>query len=153
VSNDKKLTHQQHGFSLVEVMIALLIFMVIMLGLAQGEIAALWSQSRNIFRSEALRLAEDELSRLKGERFSLLGTSAELAPATWSAPQNVAVRMRRGNFTFVRSIQITDIATTATALKRIDVAVGWTHGNNATLLAPTNLNNQTSLSTIIVRGD
>jgi len=153
VFNDKKITHQQHGFSLVEVMVALLIFMVIMLGLAQGEITALWTQSRNIFRDEALRLAEDELSRLKGEQFSLSGTSAALTPASWSAPQDVVVRMRRGNFTFARSIQITDIATDATALKRIEVTVGWNHGSNATLLEPTKLNNQTSLSTIIVRGD
>jgi prepilin-type N-terminal cleavage/methylation domain-containing protein len=152
VFNSKIPAHRQHGFSLVEVMIALLIFMVIMLGLAQGEMAALWAQGKNTFRDEALRLAEDELSRLKGERFSLSGTSVVLAPAAWSVPQAIIVRMREGDRTFARSIQISDIATTSTSLKRIDVAVGWTQGNDPTL-APTNRNNQISLSTIIVRGD
>jgi Tfp pilus assembly protein PilV len=133
-------------------MVALFIFLVIMLGLAKGEIAALSTQSGNTFRNEALRLAEDELSRLKGERFSLSGTSAELAPATWSAPQNITVNMRKGSITFARSVQITDIAGGAAVFKRIDVAVGWTQGNNATL-APTNRNHQTSVSTLIVRGD
>ncbi|KJS01782.1 MAG: hypothetical protein VR65_07620 [Desulfobulbaceae bacterium BRH_c16a] len=148
--NDKKPSH--HGFTLVEVMIALLIFMVIMLGLAQGEIAALRTHNGNIFRDEALRLAEDELSRLKAEQFSVLGTSAALAPAPWSAPAAITVNMRSSSATFARSTQITNIPSTSTALLRIDVAVGWNIGNNAPM-APTNMNRQTSLSTIIVQGD
>lgn len=150
---DKKLSYGQHGFSLIEVMIALLVFMVIMLGLAKGEINALWTQNGNLFRDEALRLAEDELSRLKGEQFSVQGTSPNLAQTAWSAPVNFIVNMRAGNTTFARSIKITDVASTVTALKRIDVAVGWTQGKSATLVAPTNRNRQTSVSTIIVQGD
>ena len=147
----KKHLHRQYGFSLVEVMVALLIFMVIMLGLAKGEITALLTHSENEFRDEALRLAEDELSRLKGEQFTVMNTSDELAQATWSAPATLNVNMRSGRTTFARSTQITNLA--SSALKRIDVAVGWTIGNNATVLAPTNRNHQASLSTIIVQGD
>ena len=150
---NKNISSCQNGFSLIEVMLALLIFMVIMLGLAKGEISVLTTQSQNIFRDEALRLAEDELSRLKSERFSISGTSPNLAQATWSAPQSMTVNMRSGSATFSRSIQITDIASTAAALKRIDVAVGWTQGSNGSLFAPTNMNHQTSLSTIIAQGD
>jgi prepilin-type N-terminal cleavage/methylation domain-containing protein len=153
VFNGKKYTYRQHGFTLVEVMIALLVFMVIMLGLAKSELSALSTQSGNLYRDEALRLAEDELSRLKGENFTVHGTSANLAQAAWSAPVDLTVNMRGGSTTFARSIQITDIASTVTALKRIDVAVGWTHGKSTTLLAPTNRNRQTSISTIIVQGD
>lgn len=151
--NVRESSNRHQGFTLVEVMIALLIFMVIALGLAKGEIAALWAQRNNIFRDEALRLAEDELSRLKGEQFTLSGTAAALTAGAWSANQNITVNMRNGAQTFARSIQITDIATSAIAMKRIDVAVGWTQGNNATLLAPTNRNHQTSLSTIIIQGE
>jgi len=153
VCNDKKPSHQQHGFTLVEVMIALLIFMVIALGLAKGEIAALWAQRGNSFRDEALRLAEDELSRLKGEQFTLSNSAAALAATNWSANQNISVNMRNGTTSFARSVQITDIATSAIGMKRIDVAVGWTQGNNPILLAPTNQNHQTSLSTIIIQSE
>lgn len=134
-------------------MVALLIFMVVMLGVARGEIAALVTQNGNVLRDEALRLAEDELSRLKGEQFSISGVSADLAPKAWSALPDMTVKIRGGSTTFARSIQITDIAVSPNALKRIDVTVGWTQGNNATLLAPTNRNHQTSLSTIIVQSD
>jgi len=150
---DKKGQHCQQGFSLIEVMVALLIFMVIMLGLAKGELLALRTHSENVFRDEALRIAGDELSRLKSERFSISGTSADLSPTAWSVPVDITVNIRSSSAIFSRSIQITDIASTATNLKRIDVAVGWTQGNNGALIAPTNRNHQTSLSTIIVQGD
>jgi prepilin-type N-terminal cleavage/methylation domain-containing protein len=155
VFSDREPSHRHHGFTLVEVMVALLIFMVIALGLAKGEISALWAQRNNIFRDEALRLTEDELSRLKGEQFTLSSTAAALtatAPA-WTAQPDITVNMRNGTQTFARSFQITDIATSAIAMKRIDVAVGWTQGNNPTLLAPTNRNHQTSLSTIIIQSE
>jgi prepilin-type N-terminal cleavage/methylation domain-containing protein len=153
-------SHRQHGFTLIEVMVALLIFLVIALGLAKGEIAALLTQSGNIYRNEALRLAEDELSRLKGERFTLSGTSNDLAQSLWPVLPNydpsataIPVNMRNGTTTFVRSIQITDIASTVTALKRIDIAVGWNQGNSTTMLWPTNRNHQISLSSIMAQSD
>lgn len=134
-------------------MIALLIFMVIALGLATGEISALATHRANVFRDEALRLAEDELTRLKGERFTLNGTSPSLAQAAWSAPQDLTVNIRNAPTVFRRSFQITDIAGTATAMKRIDIAVGWTHGTSQVLLLPTNRNTQASLSTIITQSN
>ena len=105
-----------------------------------------------MYRDEALRLAEDELSRLKGENFTAHGLQ-QILPKRPGRPGDLTVNMRGGSITFARSIQITDIASTFTALKRIDVAVGWTHGKSTTLLAPTNRNRQTSISTIIVQGD
>lgn len=142
-----------YGFSLVEVMLSLLIFMIIALGLARMEIATLREQSANMLRDEALRLAQDELNRLRGERFTLTGTSGALTQAAWSAPLNINAVIRGNQTTFFRSVQITDLATSAVPLKRIDVAVGWTQGNSPVLLAPTNQNHQTSLSSIIVRGE
>lgn len=138
-------------------MIALLIFMVIMLGVAGGLIAAIQTNKANVVRDEAVRLAEDELNRLKGERFSVFGTSADLAanaPA-WTAPVNVLGNIRGGAITFARATQVTDLATVTTALKRIDVAVGWNVPGNAggAVLAATGMNRQLSLSTIIVRSD
>ncbi len=151
--NDNNILYSHNGFTLIELMLALLVFMVIMLGLAKGEINALSTQSQNLYRDEALRVAEDELTRLKSERFSIMGTSSDLVGADWSAPVDINVKMRSGNVAFARSVRITDIASATTALKRIDVAVGWSLGQSTSLLIPTNQNHQTSLSTIIVQND
>lgn len=153
MSNNKSLFVNSKGFTLIEVMISLLIFMVIALGLAKMEISVLSTQTATIFRDEALRIAQDELNRLRGEQFTVVGTSAALAQAAWSAPNDINATIRGNQTTFARSIQITDLATTAVPLKRVDVAVGWTQGSGAVLLGPTNRNHQTSLSSIIVRGD
>lgn len=156
VSNENKLQSPgQQGFTLVEIMIALVVFMVIMLGLGGGLLIAIRTNSSNVVRDEALRLAEDELTRLKGLQFSVMGTSAELtatAPA-WTALPAMTVTTRKGTTDFARARQVTDLATSATALKRIDVAVGWNDPAGGALLAQTNKNRQTTLSTIVVRSD
>ena len=150
--NKQQLVGQQ-GFTLIELMVALVVFMVIMLGVAAGLIHTIQANRGNVVRDEALRLATDDLNRLKGEQFSVSGTSAALAQAAWSGPTDVVVNIRAGAMTFARSTQITNLATSATALKRIDVAVGWNDPAGGAALAPTNMNRQTSLSTIIVRSD
>jgi prepilin-type N-terminal cleavage/methylation domain-containing protein len=152
---DNKQSDRQHGFSLIEVMIALLIFMVIMLGLAKGEISALRTQSENSYRDIALSLAENQLNNLKGAQFSLQGTAGALAPANanWIAAPNMTVNMRGATVQFAISTRIVNIAATAIPMIRIDVAVGWNLGNNAAVFAETGMNHQTSLSTIIVQSN
>jgi len=157
VNNNNVQTRQDQGFTLVEIMIALMVFSAIMLGVAAGLIAAIRTNQGNVVRSEALRIAEDELNRLRGERFTTTSISADLAqnaPA-WSAPINVLSNVRGAAITFARARQVTDLATAATALKRIEVAVGWNDSNNpgGAVLAATGMNRQVSLSTIIVRSD
>jgi len=159
VSNNKQQSQWQKGFTLVEIMVALLVFMVIMLGVAGGIINVILANKGTVVRDEALRLAEEELNRLKGERFSVFGTSAALTAANWppdpTAVPDIQVNIRGHVVPFERLSRVADLATAATALKRIDVVVGWNDpGNNAgAVLAPTNRNHQVSLSTIIVRSD
>lgn len=145
-------TYWQQGFSLVELMIAMFIFMVVMLGLLVGVTSAIQANKGNVLRDEAVRLAEDELSRLKSERFTALGTSAALdATGGWTAPTDVTVNVRGGRVTYAMSEQITDIAGGANPLKRIDVAVGWNDVGGAGAQAPTNMNYQVVLSTVLVQ--
>lgn len=158
MSNNKQQSHRQQGFTLVEIMIALLVFMVVMLGVAGGLIQAIRANSGNVVRDEALRLAEEELNRLKGERFSVFGTSADLTAAFFppdpAVIQDIQVTIRGGAMSYERLSQISDLGTVATALKRIEVVVGWNDpGNAGAVLAPTNRTRQVSLSTIIVRSD
>lgn len=155
--NNKQQYGCQGGFTLVEIMIALLVFMVVMLGVAGGLIQATRANKGNVVRDEALRVAEDELNRLKGAQFSVFGISPDLAttaPAgTWTALASVQSKIRGGTITFARSTQIADLATTATAIKRIDVAVGWNDPAGGAALPATDMNRQVSLSTTIVRSD
>lgn len=155
MNNNKQQSHGQQGFTLIEIMIALLVFMVVMLGVAGGLITAIKTNKGNVVRDEALRLAEDELNRLKGEPFSVFGTSGDLTETVpvWTAPINVLSNIRGGTITFARARQIDDLATAATALKRLEVAVGWNDPAGGAALVPTNMNRQVSLSTIIVRSD
>ena len=158
MSNNKWQSRGQHGFTLVEIMVAMLVFSVVMMGVAGGIIQALKANKGNVTRDEALRLAEDELNRLKGQQFSTFGApnlnaTAWIAPA--AAPTPVQVNIRGTNIPFQRLSQITDLATSGTAFKRIDVAVGWndTGGAGGPVRAPTNRTRQVTLSTIIVRTD
>lgn len=156
--NNKQQSHRQQGFTLVEIMIALLVFMVVMLGVAGGLIQAIRANRGNVVRDEALRLAEEELNRLKGERFSVFGTSADLTAAGFppdpAVIQDIQVTIRGGAMPFERLSRIIDMGTFATALKRIEVVVGWNDpGTAGAVLAPTNRTRQVSLSTIIVRSD
>ncbi|MCL2457590.1 MAG: prepilin-type N-terminal cleavage/methylation domain-containing protein [Desulfobulbus sp.] len=154
MSTDKQWIGQQQGFTLIEVMFALFIFLVIALGLAAGEISALRAQTDNLLRDQALKLAEDQLNNLRSQRFTLDGGEAPALNATgaWTPPDEQTVTMRGGVVNFTRRVQITDIAASATALKRIDVVIGWNQGNNPPL-QPTNRNHQTLLSTIIARSE
>jgi prepilin-type N-terminal cleavage/methylation domain-containing protein len=141
-----------HGFTLVELMIAMFIFLVVMLGLAKGEIAALLTNTGNVFRDEALRLAEDELSRLKGLQFTVFGIADELEESDWALPKKISVPLRSSITTFTLASKIEDISSKSTSIKRIEVVVGWDQGKGA-VLQPTGRNHQTSLSTIIAQSE
>ena len=126
-------------------MIALLIFMVIALGLAQGELAALRAHTDNVLRDTAIRLAEDQLDDLRGTASSLEDDR------TWTdAPglQALDVPVRGGVVRFTRAFQITDTGATAVKLRRIAVVVGWDQGN-LPQLEPTKRNHQVVLNTIV----
>jgi len=144
VNHDKQWIGQQQGFTLIEVMFALFIFLIIALGLAQGEIVALRTQTDNLLRDQALRLAEAELYSRAGLDFGDIA----LTQAPWTnPPDQKSVEMRAGTVDFFQAVQITNVTGNLTL---IEVAVGWNQGNNQPLL-PTQRNHQISLATIIAR--
>lgn len=149
-----KSSHQK-GFSLIELMVAMVIFMVVMLGLIGSLMTSIKTTKGTVLRDEAVRLAQDELNRLRSERFTFTAISSELGPTTWTTTETVTTSMRGNNITYALSRQIRDIAGGTRLLKRLDVAVGWNDvgGNNTTALAPTNSNYQAILSTVLVQND
>jgi len=137
----------QKGFSLIELMIAMFIFMIVMLGMLAGVNSSIQTNKGNVLRDEAIRLAEDELSRLRSEQFT------SLAATDWTRPNiPVTVNVRSGQITYALSRRITNIDGGISPLKRIDVAVGWNDVGGATApQEPTNMNSQVILSTILVQ--
>ncbi|MEZ0329752.1 MAG: prepilin-type N-terminal cleavage/methylation domain-containing protein [Dissulfuribacterales bacterium] len=142
---------EEKGFSLVELMIAMFIFMVVMLGLLVGVNSAIQANKGNVLRDEAVRLAEEELTRLRSEQFTDLGTSGALAATGWTGPNNLTVNIRNGTVSYAVSKRITDINGGALPVKRIDVAVGWNDVGGTGAQAPTNMNYQVVLSAVLVQ--
>jgi hypothetical protein len=83
----------------------------------------------------------------------LNGTAAGLNATAWAAQPTVLVNIRAGAIQYARSLQITDVAASATALKRVDVAIGWDDPGGGPAQAPTGSNRQVSFSTVLVRDD
>lgn len=157
--NNNRLIQGQKGFTLIEIMIALVVFMIIMLGVAAGMIQSIRVNRANVVRDEAVRLATDNLNALKGEQFTLNGTSLALNavsfPTTPPTPpaNTVNVNVRGGSVEYTRLVQIANVVATATALIRVDVAIGWDDPGGGPAQVPTGRNRQVSFSTVLVRDD
>jgi prepilin-type N-terminal cleavage/methylation domain-containing protein len=152
VFNNNHPIQNQRGFTLIEIMIALVVFMIIMLGVAAGMIQSIRVNKANAVRDEAVRLATDDLNALKALPFTLnadgIGTTVG-----WAAQPTVLVNIRAGAIQYARFRQITTVNATATALKRVDVAIGWDDPGGGPAQAPTGSNRQVSFSTVLVRDD
>jgi len=144
------LKESEKGFSLVELLVAMVIMMIIMLGLLSSVISSIRANTGNVMREEALRLAEDELTRLRSLRFTSTGVDSGLADTGWTTPANWTVNMRAGTVTFSLSRQIAAIGGGANQLRRIDVAVGWDEVGGTTTQTETGRNYQVVMSTVLV---
>jgi type IV pilus assembly protein PilV len=101
------------GFSLVELMIAMFIFMIAMLGILAGLNSAIANNKTNVLRDEAVNVAEQEMNRLKCLPFNSIVSGN---------PGSVVRNIRSGTITYIPTDTVTSITTN---IKRIDVAVAW----------------------------
>ncbi|MGQ9745071.1 MAG: type IV pilus modification PilV family protein [Dissulfurimicrobium sp.] len=101
------------GFSLVELMIAMFIFMIAMLGILAGLNSVIANNKTNVLRDEAINVAEEEMNRLKGLPFNSIVSGN---------PGSVTRNIRSGTITYNLNDTVTAITTN---IKRIDVAVAW----------------------------
>lgn len=81
---------QQQGFSLIEVLIALFVLGVGLLGLARLQLSMLGSTAESVLHDSAIRLAEDKLEAL---RFEL--AAGRIPQAGWDEPKIDDVTMHR----------------------------------------------------------
>jgi prepilin-type N-terminal cleavage/methylation domain-containing protein len=98
------------GFSLIEVLVAIGIFSVAILGLAVGAITITRANKTSQFHTVGTNLAQDKLEQLKASAFAAVGAGGDVPPPV----QGVA---------FTRNWTVTN--STAT-FKQINVTVSWT---------------------------
>jgi prepilin-type N-terminal cleavage/methylation domain-containing protein len=142
------LLNNKKGFTLVEMMIAMVIILVAVLGLVQATLLSIDSNVRNLFRDEAVRIAEEQMNVLK----SLPVSDTNLPPGTTCPPPlatNPVIRNFRDitkNYTVCSSIS--NILPDGTK-KSVQVIVGWNHKKELPLTGVTNTEYQYSMTSIV----
>jgi prepilin-type N-terminal cleavage/methylation domain-containing protein len=134
------------GFSLVEMVIAMVIILVSILGLFQATLLSIDSNVTNLLRDEAVRLAEERMDRLK----SLPVTDESLPPGV---NQCDAVQVKRNLRNLTESYQVCTTIIDLngdTTRKSVQVIVGWDHKKENAVKAPTNKEFQYSMTSMVV---
>ena len=131
----------ENGFSLVEVMIALIVLLLVFMGLMQSALLGIDSNMRNILRDEALRIAAERMEETKNMPFDLVVSDVAVAgdDINFGGPcanppisdPNYPVRVDRSfrnivNFPYGTRMTVTDLEPVAPIqTKQIEILVRW----------------------------
>jgi type IV pilus assembly protein PilV len=109
---------KDHGFTLIEVLVSIVILMVGMLGLLQAVNLAIRENLKTVYRTEAVEIADHAMIEQKKKSFALIST--HISP-------NLNRRLYKANVK--ASMQNYSIVTQGTQLtprtKEIDITVSW----------------------------
>jgi prepilin-type N-terminal cleavage/methylation domain-containing protein len=136
----------ENGFSLVEVMIALVVLFLVFMGLMQSALLGIDSNLRNIFRDEALRIASERMEEAKSLPFdgvvndtadviaddNLALPACQNPPVSDAVPYPVAVqRSFRSiiDFPYGTRRTVTDLDGPPVNTKQIQITVRWEYRN------------------------
>jgi type IV pilus assembly protein PilV len=115
------LRNNNKGFSLVEMVIAMVIILIGLLGLVQATLLSIDSNVTNQLRDEAVRLAEESMNQIK----SLPVTDEALPPAA-NQCNSVERNVRNMIETYQVCTTIVNLNNDKTR-KSVQVVVGWDH--------------------------
>ena len=107
------------GFTLIEVLVAMAIFAIAVLGLAVGATTVMRSNKTSYFNTIATNLAQDKMEELKATTASSITSGSDTPPAV-------------NGVSFSRSWTVTANQPTA-GVNQIDVTVTWTDYKSNTL--------------------
>lgn len=130
------------GFSLVEVMIALVVLCLVFMGLMQSALLGIDSNMRNIFRDEAIRIATERMEETRSMPFNLVVSDPApgdnlMLPACVNPPVNdggpYEVAIQRDfrniqNFPYGTRMTVTDLDA-GPDTKQIQITVRWEYRN------------------------
>ena len=136
--------NNNRGVTLVEMMIALTVFLLVFMGLLQTSLLSIDHNLRNILRDEATTIAAGRMNELKNVAFD----SPTLNPGT-----NCQIVLR--NFrNFTKQYNVCDVITNlpepggTVNTRNVQVVVGWNHKNEIAVQAPTGREFQLSITTV-----
>ena len=113
----------EHGMTLLEVMIALTLTSVTALALTQSALLAMKTNLRNELRAEALGVAEQRMSELRNTPFSAASANDLTATAGLVTEPSVTRMVRAGVYSFTPSRQVSDVDGNS---KQVAIAITWT---------------------------
>ena len=122
-SCSKRQKNAANGFTLIEVLVAMSIFAIAVLGLAIGATTVMQANQTGLYTTIATNLAQDKLEELKAKTAALIDT-------TGSPENNITVSGAPAKFN--RSWAVTSGSPVA-GVKQIDVTVTWTDHTNHTV--------------------
>jgi type IV pilus assembly protein PilV len=114
------LSFSKRGFTIVEVVVALGIIMVGLLGMLQAINISIQANLQNEMRTQGVMVAEDQLGRIKSLPFDSITASGE-------KNLTVPVTMRSVLMSFNVTKKVDDISATT---KRVNVGVNWKNKGN-----------------------
>jgi len=121
------------GFSLLEVMIAMTILAIGLLGALSMQVQALTGNSTGRHVSEAMRIGLDQLETLKYQGWAATPVTGWTAPLVVTGPEAVAVRVGEVPQQFNVSWRIQTVGA-LTLVRQIDVRVTWREPGDAPAL-------------------
>jgi type II secretion system protein I len=127
-STKKKETAAAAGFTLIEVLVAMAIFAVAVLGLAVGATSVMRANQTGLYSTMATNWAQDKLEELKAKTVSALPN----CPSYTTSGCSDTVTASGTPIKFSRSWQIISNSP-VTGVNRIDVKVDWTDYTSHTL--------------------
>jgi prepilin-type N-terminal cleavage/methylation domain-containing protein len=121
------------GFSLIEVLVALGIFSIAILGLAVGAITITRANKTSQFHTVATNLAQDKIERLKA--LNAAAFSGVVTSCTSYSANGCSDTVVSSGATFTRSWQISQNLKVFAGVNWIDVKIHWTDytGHDVTL--------------------
>ena len=122
-SCSKRQKNAANGFTLIEVLVAMSIFAIAVLGLAIGATTVMQANQTGLYTTIATNLAQDKLEELKAKTAANINT-------TGSPENNITVSGVPAKFN--RSWVVTSDSPVA-GVKRIDVTVTWTDHTSHTV--------------------
>jgi prepilin-type N-terminal cleavage/methylation domain-containing protein len=150
------------GFTLVEMLVAMVIVLVLLLSLVQAALLSIDGNLRNLLRDEGVRIAEQRMNGtvvdkdnnryhgLKDSSFDFLSNSVN--HPNWTCTASPVVRSFRNIAKKEFSVcwRIRTLSFSSEVLN-LEVAVGWDHRNELPALSPTGREYHHTISSILRR--